>query len=72
MLGGAVFSGIGLADATLIARMNESNVQSLMRATIRSSDGQPATFHVGDKYPSRRGYFGDTGSGGTVPAAAGF
>ena len=28
-----------------------SNAKTLYRAQVRSVDGQPATFHVGEKYP---------------------
>lgn len=66
--GGRTVFGIGLADATLIARMSRSDARSLMRSTIRSSDGQPATLHVGDRYPIMNGgYFGEiTGGSGQV------
>ncbi len=63
--GGKTVFGIGLADAELIARMSRSSARSLMRTTVRSTDSQPATFHLGDRYPiMTAGYFGsDTSSG---------
>ncbi len=57
--GGRTVFGVGLVDATVVAQMSKSNALSLMRSTIRSSDGQAATFHVGDKYPIvTSGFFG--------------
>ena len=37
--GGRTLFGIGLADATLIARMSNSDARTLMRTTIQSNDG---------------------------------
>ncbi len=44
---------IGLTVAQVQAMFNESTstAKTLYRATVRSVDGQPATFHVGEKYP---------------------
>ncbi len=44
---------IGLTVAEVDAMFNESTsvAKTLYRATVRSVDGQPATFHVGEKYP---------------------
>jgi general secretion pathway protein D len=44
---------IGLTVAQVQAMFNEtaSSSKTLYRATLRSVDGQPATFHVGEKYP---------------------
>jgi general secretion pathway protein D len=65
--GGKTLFGIGLANATLIARMSRSDGRSLMRSGIRSADGQPATFHVGDRYPiMTNGYFGQVEGNGQV------
>lgn len=57
--GGASTFAIGVANATVIANFNKSNARTLLRTTIRSVDGMPATFHVGEKYPVLTGgYFG--------------
>ncbi|MBI4875939.1 MAG: hypothetical protein HY822_14985 [Acidobacteria bacterium] len=48
---GKSFLGLGIADAQLFASMTRSATESMMRATLRSVDGQPASLHVGDKYP---------------------
>ncbi|MFH0943571.1 MAG: type II and III secretion system protein [Planctomycetota bacterium] len=49
--GGRSLLGLGITDARLFARMNESSGHTLFRTEIRSLDGQQATVHVGDKYP---------------------
>ena len=49
--GGKTFLGLGIADAQLFASMTRSSADTLLRATLRSVDGQPASLHVGDKYP---------------------
>ncbi len=49
--GGRTFLGLGIADAELFASMTRSSADTLLRATLRSVDGQPASLHVGDKYP---------------------
>jgi len=57
--GGQTLLGFGLANAEMFATMNRSWSRSLMRAEVRSLDGAPASFHVGDKYPILNGgYFG--------------
>ncbi len=49
--GGKTFLGLGVTDAQMFATMTKSITDSVLRATLRSIDGQPATLHVGDKYP---------------------
>ncbi|MCX6637418.1 MAG: type II and III secretion system protein, partial [Acidobacteria bacterium] len=48
---GKTFLGLGIANAELFASMTRSSADTLLRATLRSVDGQPASLHVGDKYP---------------------
>ena len=57
--GGASAFAIGVANSTVIANFNKSNARTLLRTTINSLDGMPATFHAGEKYPILTGgYFG--------------
>jgi len=49
--GGLTFSGLSLDHLTAALSLNESWARSLSRATLRSSQGNEATFHVGQRYP---------------------
>lgn len=66
--GGAnTFLGIGLTSAQLLATWSKSVGQSILRAEIRTLDGQAANFHAGDKYPiMTMGYFGPVQPGAKV------
>ncbi len=56
---GRSFFGLGITNAEMFATMARAEARSLMVAEVRSLDGQPATFHLGDKYPILSvGYFG--------------
>lgn len=72
--GGATFLGIGITDAQLFATASRSSAEILQRATLLASDGQPATMHVGNKYPIvTAGYFpsGNVAGGGGTGAGGG-
>jgi hypothetical protein len=49
--GGSTFIGIGIAEATAFATVSRSSATNLLQAQIVSVDGQPATLHVGERYP---------------------
>ena len=49
--GGLTFLGVGIANPSLFARATTSDTRSLLRTELRTVEGQPATFQVGEKYP---------------------
>lgn len=59
---------IGLSVAQVQAMFNEttSTGKTLYRAQVRSVSGQPATFHVGEKYPVITQQYAGTGAVSTV------
>jgi general secretion pathway protein D len=67
--GGASLMGIGISDALTMATVSRSSAASVLRATVVTADGQPATLHIGDRYPIvTQGYFGPTTGTGQVYA----
>lgn len=66
--GGKTLFGVGIVNAQVFANMSQSRAQTLLRIDLRSADSQPATFHVGDRYPViTGGYFGSPLAGQGVP-----
>ena len=63
--------GINILSSALVAQMSQSSGKLLLDAELRSVDNQPATFHVGDKYPiltaSYAQSFGQGNTGFTPP-----
>lgn len=49
--GGKTLIGLGVAQVDAMFNQTTSSARNLYRAQVRSVDGQPATFHVGEKYP---------------------
>jgi general secretion pathway protein D len=49
--GGLTFSGLSLDHLSAALSVNESWVRSLSSATMRASQGNDATFHLGERYP---------------------
>ena len=68
--GGASLFGLGLADVQLIANMSKSRAETLLPFGGARGGYQPASMHIGDRYPVlTSGYFGPqsvtSGTGGT-------
>ncbi len=70
--GGATFMGVGIASSTVIATFTKSDSDVILKSQIVTLDGQPATLHVGERYPIITASYsgGSTGVGG-VGAATG-
>jgi len=67
--GGATLFGIGVANLQSVASLTRSDSKLLLHASARSVDGEPATIHVGQKYPILTGAFvGTTGVSNTSGA----
>jgi general secretion pathway protein D len=49
--GGKTLIGLGVAQAQAMFNESIASARTLYRAQVRSVNGQPATFHVGEKYP---------------------
>jgi hypothetical protein len=49
--GGSSNLGVGLSDAQILASLTSTSAKTLTRLSLRSVTGQPATMHIGDKYP---------------------
>ncbi len=49
--GGKTLIGLGVAQVQAILTQTSSTSRTLFRAQIRTTDGQPGTFHAGEKYP---------------------
>ncbi|MGA2184513.1 MAG: type II and III secretion system protein [Bryobacteraceae bacterium] len=65
--GGATFLGIGVAEANLFANVTKSLTTTAFRAHLAASQGQPASLHVGSKYPMITSTFIATVSGSVLP-----
>jgi type II secretory pathway component HofQ len=64
---GSSFMGIGLTNATLFAQASRGTATTLLQSEVVSSDGQPVSFHVGQKYPIVTGlYSGATSAAGST------
>ncbi len=49
--GGKTLLGLGIMTPSLVAQMSKTKGAALLEAQIQAADGQPATMHVGERYP---------------------
>ena len=56
--GGKTLIGLGIAGPALVAQLSKSNANLLLASQLRSTSGQKATLHIGQKYPILTGGYG--------------
>jgi len=65
--GGATLFGLGVTSAELFGVVSKSSATTLLNTELVSLNGQPATFHVGQRYPIPSNlYIGNTTGSGQV------
>ena len=69
--GGASMLGLGVTSARLFATASKSNSETILQSELVAQDGQPASMHIGDRYPIvTNSYLGEGASslgGGVTP-----
>ncbi len=68
--GGSTLLGLGIANAAAFATLSKSSTQTLLNAQIVALDGQPASLHVGDRYPVTTSSFSGTSAGQNTSGVA--
>jgi general secretion pathway protein D len=49
--GGKTLMGLGIINAALVAQMSKATSANLLESTLRTTDGNAATMHIGQQYP---------------------
>jgi len=61
--GGKTLFGLGVMSASAVATLTKNSSQVLFATELRAIDGQPASLHMGQRYPIlSSGYFGAQGA----------
>src|SRR6202050_3023813 len=68
---GLGFSGVSLDHLTLALSLNESWARSLSHVTMRASQGNDATFHLGERYPILNGTYAPIYNSSAISAVLG-
>jgi general secretion pathway protein D len=55
--GGLTLFGVGIPPTTATASLNDSRIQTLQNMSLRTSQGNAATFQVGERYPVINGTY---------------
>jgi general secretion pathway protein D len=69
--GGLTFMGLSLDQLALTLSLNESWVRSLEHMTLRASQGNDATFHLGERYPVTNATFSPIANSPQISAVLG-
>jgi len=69
--GGLTFSGVSLDHLAANLSVNESWVRSLSNVNLRASQGNDATFHLGEKYPIENASFAPIFNSAAISAVLG-
>ncbi|MBV8907039.1 MAG: VCBS repeat-containing protein, partial [Acidobacteriia bacterium] len=68
---GTIFA-VAIGNASLLAQFSKSSALSLEHLDLRSVDGQPASYHAGERYPVlTSGYFGRPNTSSTTSPGTG-
>jgi general secretion pathway protein D len=71
--GGKTLIGIGITMPSLVAQMTKNSGKVLFTTELRSLDGQPASLHLGQRYPIlTSGYFGTQGGSAAGTTSTGY
>ena len=69
--GGLTFSGVSLDHLTTALSLNESWARSLSHVILRASQGNDATFHLGERYPILNGTYAPIYNSSAISAVLG-